>query len=419
MSIFNGPQPCCPSPSVSATPAGGSTASDAFGRLRVSNPFTLFDSHQQYEPDIFFVSNVVNGGTITYISVSASCNLTANNQVGSFAGRETKYVFVYQPGKSLLALATFVMAPASNGLVQRVGYFGNSNGTYIELSDKTYIVKRSNTFGSIVTTMVPQDQWNADKMDGFGQSGIVLDITKAQIFWTDIEWLGVGNLRVGFIINGQYHVCHVFQHANIINFPYMSAATLPIRYEITNTNGSAPISTLRQVCSSVISEGGYDQLYTLHSNIAYFNQTMTTGVWYPLMSIQLVPTRLDAVVQVKQFEIIMLTSDTVQCSLWSNVSAASLGNPSFAQHYSSRNVQFNGNAASFNILYANQLASTISSGTNQASSRASIEFNRYFSQIGRNSFTGVSDILTLAVMNIKPGGPAVTLQALMSWNELL
>jgi hypothetical protein len=286
-----------------------------------------------------------------------------------------------------------------------------NNVIYDTMSDEIDIID--------VDDLYYQGRFFIDKMDGFGPSGILLDITKAQIFWTDIEWLGVGNLRVGFIINGQYHVCHVFQHANIINFPYMSAATLPVRYEIKNTTGVAPVSTLRQVCSSVISEGGYDQLYTLHSNIAYFSQQMTTGVWYPLMSIQLTPTRLDSVVQVKQFEVIMLTSDTVQIGLWSNVSASSLGNPSFAQHYSSRNVQFNGNAASFSTLYANQLAGSIASGTNQSSSRANIEFNRYFSQIGRNSFTGISDILTLAVMNIKPGNSAVTLQALLSWNELL
>lgn len=419
MSVFNGLQQCCPT-DVGNTPVffGTSTSLDAFGRLRVSQPYTLFDSHQHYQSDQSFVSNVVNGGMVTYIQNMSACNLMCSNTIGSFAARETKYVFTYQPGKSLLIMATFVMAPKSDGLVQRVGYFDKNDGIYVELSDQLYMVRRSNSLGTVTNTSISQSVWNADRLDGFGPSGITIDMTKSQIFWTDIEWLGVGSVRTGFVIDGKYITCHTFHHANFLNYPYMTSAINPVRYEITNTTGQAPASNLMQICSTVLSEGGYDQQYNLYSNIAYLSRVMSLGVWYPLMSIRLNPAYLDSVVQIRQVELAVTTSDTIQWALWSNVTSANLGNPTFSPHFSSPNIQFNGDATTFTTTHCNQFSSGIVTGTNQSSSMSIIELSKYLSQIGRNSFTDTSDIITLAIMNIKPDGSAVTTQALLSWNEL-
>jgi len=140
MSIFNGSQQCCSTDTAGSSTVftGSSSALDAFGRLRISQPYTLFDSHQHYQADQSFVSNVANNGTITYIQNMSACNLMCSNVLGSFAARETKYVFTYQPGKSLLIMNSFVMAPNSDGLVQRVGYFDSTDGIYVELSDQLY-----------------------------------------------------------------------------------------------------------------------------------------------------------------------------------------------------------------------------------------------------------------------------------------
>lgn len=420
MSIFNGSQQCCSTDTAGSSTVftGSSSALDAFGRLRISQPYTLFDSHQHYQADQSFVSNVANNGTITYIQNMSACNLMCSNVLGSFAARETKYVFTYQPGKSLLIMNSFVMAPNSDGLVQRVGYFDSTDGIYVELSDQLYMVRRSNSLGTITNTRVAQSAWNNDRLDGFGPSGMTIDLTKSQIFWTDIEWLGVGSVRTGFILDGRYIICHIFNHANFLKYPYMTSAIGPVRYEITNTTGTAPASNLMQICSTVISEGGYDQQFSLHSNIAYFSQSMTLGVWYPLMSIRMAPGYLDGVVQMRQVELVVTTSDTVQWALWSNVTSANLGSPVFGPHISSSTIQFNANATTFTTTTCRQFASGIASGTNQAASKSSLELGRYISQIGRDSFTGTSDIITLGVTNIKPGASAVTIQALLSWNEL-
>jgi hypothetical protein len=157
----------------------------------------LFDSQQRFALDRSFVSNTATGGNITFIPTQSSANLQVTITNNSFAARESRYVFKYQPGKSQLSMLTFVLGPQSSGNVQqRVGYFGSDNGFYLELSDNLYFVKRSNVTGTIVTTRVQQNTWNGDQLLGAGASGYTLDITKAQILFFDMEWLGVGSVRL-------------------------------------------------------------------------------------------------------------------------------------------------------------------------------------------------------------------------------
>lgn len=423
MSVPNGWPPAfcggekCGCSSVTPISFAYGPMTDAFGRLRVSQPYTLFDSHQRYQLDDNFVSNTVNGGTITYLSNQSSANLSVTSTLGSFAARETKWIFPYQPGKSQLALTTFCMAPKTTGLLQRVGYFGSDNGIFFELSDDLYMVQRSNVSGTITDTKVAQTNWSWDVLNGYGVSGYTLDITKTQIFWTDIEWLGVGNVRTGFVINGQILIAHVFQHANYLKQVYMTTANLPIRYEIKNTD-SIPVSNLTQICSTVISEGGYEQPYRLFSNIAAVTRVMTAGTWYPVLSLRLAPGRLDAVAQVKQVDVVMTTTDTLHWALWSNV--VSLTGSNWVAHGYSQNIQIDQSATAMTTTGAIQVAAGFVSGTNQAAAPIALQLSRYYSQIGRDSFTQTSRVFTLATYSVTGvGGGGAGLQALLSWNELL
>ena len=198
---------------------------------------------------------------------------------------------------------TFVMSPAKSGLRQRIGYYGDANGMYVELDVSTLnLVERTSVGGSLVETRIAQASWNGDKLDGTGASGLTLDMTKAQILWMDIEWLGVGSVRMGFIINGQFITCHTFHHANIIASTYITTASLPLRYEIKNNTGTTGSSTLKQICSTVISEGGYE-LRGLQQAVqtpitAPVDLPTPAGTFYPVISIRLKssPDRLDAIV---------------------------------------------------------------------------------------------------------------------------
>ena len=278
----------------------GGVAADAFGRLRVVNPTTLFDSSHRYKDNGLWATSTGAGGTAEFSTSGGLVDLNVTTTSGSEIIRETYKCFSYQPGKSLLHLSTFVMNPAKTGLRQRVGYFGASNGLYLELDGTALsFVERSSSTGSLVETRVAKANWNVDKLDGTGPSGLTLDITKSQILWKDIEWLGLGTVRLGFVINGQFIHCHSFHHANLITSTYITTASLPLRYEITNTAATASSSTLKQVCSTVISEGGYE-LRGLQQAVGTAINTpyalTASGTYYPVASIRLKTANLDAIV---------------------------------------------------------------------------------------------------------------------------
>lgn len=282
---------------------------DAFGRLRVSNPLTLFDSSHRYRDNGLWNTSTASGGTDVFSANEGLVNLNVNTTSGSEVLRETSKVFSYQPGKSLLVFSTFVMAPAQTNLRQRVGYFGVDNGLYIQLDNTTLsFIERSIVTGIVTETKISQlggvygvgdTGWNVDKMDGTGPSGVTLDITKAQILFMDVEWLGEGTVRLGFVIDGQFILCHKFNHANLIASTYITTASLPLRYEITNTGTTTNPSTLKQVCSTVISEGGYQlkgaQL-AIGTPILTPRTFAVAGTFYPIVGLKLTSTKLDAIV---------------------------------------------------------------------------------------------------------------------------
>jgi len=394
---------------------------DAFGRLRVSQPHTLFDSQQRYGLDRSFVSNTASGGTVTFVPTQSSANLTVVNTSGSYAARETRYIFKYQPGKSQLSMMTFVMAPQSSGnLRQQVGYYGTDNGYFLQLSDQLYVCERSNVTGTVTHSNVAQSSWNGDKLNGTGPSAISLDMTKSQIFFIDMEWLGVGSVRTGFVINGQYIVAHTFHHANIVPNAYITTACLPVRYEIQALSASAPAtSNLTQVCSTVISEAGYTEPLTLFSNLVTF-ATLTVGTsWIPLISIRLDPSRLDSIAIMKQIELVLTTADTLQWALWSNVTTTSLTGEVFSAPPNNGGVVVDKSATALNITGCWQVASGIvTNSTGGATSSSNLELNGYFAQLGRDSFSMTPDIFTLAVIR-GTGSSTCSGFALLSWQELL
>jgi hypothetical protein len=280
-----------------------STNFDAFGRLRTSSPLTLFDSSHRYKDNNLWCTLTSVGATTSFNQNQGLVELTVNALSGSSVIRETTKVFSYQPGKSLLIMNTFILAPSATNLRQRVGYFGEDNGIYFQLDGSSVsLVERSLVNGSpSMETIVPLSAWNGDKLDGTGPSGFKLDVTKAQIQWMDVEWLGVGTVRVGFVINGQFILCHSFHHSNLIVSTYITTASLPLRCEITNKGTTDSSRTLKQICSTVISEGGYE-LRGLQQAISIpIISPITfaaTNTYYPILSLRLKtsPDRMDAIV---------------------------------------------------------------------------------------------------------------------------
>ena len=288
-----------PGPTGFITKGNLNTGSDAFGRVRISDSYTLFDSSFRYGDNSTKWSTKLSGtSSSSYQTNQGLMHLTVGTASGDEVIRQTNKVFPYQPGKSQLILNTFTFNAPKENLRQRVGYFTKTNGIYLEVDDtETYIVLRSNVTGTVVNTRIPQSSWNVDKLDKTGYSGIKLDMTKSQIFWSDVEWLGVGSVRCGFVINGQFVIAHIFHHANGITGTYMTTASLSCRYEITNTGATSSASTLMQICSTVMSEGGYDQIGLTRSvSTPLIGVNLTNNVNNPVISIRMRSNRTEGVV---------------------------------------------------------------------------------------------------------------------------
>ena len=391
---------------------------DAFGRTRISQPLTLFDSSHRYRDNNLWESLIVGtGSTVGFATTQGLVNIGIGTTAGCSVIRETTKTFSYQPGKSLLVLNTFVPSTPKENLRQRIGYFGADNGMYFEINGTTpYFVERSLSTGT--QTEVAQDDWNIDKLDGTGVSGITLDISKAQILWMDIEWLGLGTVRMGFVIDGRFVHAHSFHHANRIQSTYITTASLPLRYEIANTGITTSSSTMKQVCSSVISEGGYE-LRGLQQAVntpitAPVDLPTPAGTYYPVISIRLKssPNRLDAIVILTALSL-MGTGNGPEYS-WQVRASATTSGGTWVSAGADSAVEYKIDGGT--ISGGRILASGFFSSANQSSANVDILKEALFKfQLERNGLTGTPYELTLVVASDTAGADVY---ASLDWEEI-
>jgi len=394
-------------------------AVDAFGRARSSQPVTLFDSFNRYQDNGKFNYSNTATGTYSFVANTASIDCTIDTTSGAAVYRESKRVFAYQPGKSLQIMTTFVMNPAQTNLRQRVGYFGTDNGFFLERSNSTVkFVKRSKVTGSVVDTAVAQSSWNIDKLDGTGPSLLTLDLDSPQILFIDLEWLGVGSVRMGFAINGQLIWCHSFHAANLSTAAkgaYMQTACLPLRSEIENTAATSASSTLKLICATVISEGGYQlngasKAFGIEPSSSF--RLTSNGTYYPVLSFKLHPSRMDAIVIPRDFDVVpinngfyrykVIYNPTLTGAVWANT------------HSSNSSIQYNTNATA-TVSGGTDVKSGYLTATTQASSSFKLNENLWTYQFERDTFANTAVPLTLAITS---DTATVNVVATMAWEEI-
>ncbi|AMO43129.1 hypothetical protein R1080702_120 [Cyanophage S-RIM32] len=255
------------------TAGTGATAVDAFGRLRVAETFTLGDYKHLYAIDPNFLDLKENGGDIQYNQNKACAVMTTTSNVASRAVHQTKFYHHYQPGKSQVIFSSVCFGYAQQNVTKRTGYYDDRDGIYFEQvgdndADGTTngtlnFVVRSYTGGSASEATVgtykrrvPQSEWNIDPCDGTGPSKFDINTSKTQLVYTDFQWLGVGRVRCGFVHNGQIVLAHEYYCSNELAEVYISNPNLPVRCEMLNT-GTTAGGSMDQICSTVMSEGGY------------------------------------------------------------------------------------------------------------------------------------------------------------------
>jgi hypothetical protein len=267
----------------------------------------------------------------------------------------------------------------------------------------------------VVNDRIAQANWNQDPLDGTGPSGITLDLSKSQILYMDIEWLGLGTARMGFIIDGVFVPAHNFNHANLTTTTYITTASLPLRYEMTNIAATASASTLKQVCSTVISEGGF-ALTGLQQAIGVPITApltlATAGTYYPLVSIRLKTTRLDAIVVLTALSILAL-SNNVNYE-WQLVASGTTTGGTWVSAGTNSGVEYNITGTSF--TGGRVLASGYTQGSNQGSSTIDILKEALFAnQLERNGLSGTPFELTITAA---ASSNSATILASMDWEEV-
>lgn len=399
-----------------AIAAGDSPSIDAFARWRVSEPFTIFDNKQLYDKAPLFWDEEITTGSGTPVSTHSTADAATTMTVddtGDIVVRQTFMRFNYQPGKSQLILMTGVFGAEVASVKKRIGYFnGNTtatpasghNGLFFEQdgTNGMYTVVRKNG----TDTRTAQADWNLDPMDGTGPSGVMLDFSKTQIFAIDFEWLGVGRVRYGFVVDGIPIYCHEANHANIGTSVYMSSPNLPLRYEISSTGGAG---SLVHICDSVASEGGLEDNGVIRS--ASTNGTHvdanTANTVYAVVGIRLKTTHLDTTIKSLSLSMLAETQDAYEWLMYLNPTVA--GTFTYSDETNSAIQAARGataNTVTGGVLIASGWASTASGTTAVVDSLL---------RLGA-AIDGTRDEFVLCV---RPLGNNSDIQGSITWRELL
>jgi len=286
---------------------------DAFGRLRVAEPKTLVDAKHLYDKLPLLFSEKLSGTATTTFSANDSMVVMSTNSANSFAIRQSRYHFNYQPGKSLQAFFTGKLHPQA-GIIKRMGLYQSlsaastvpTDGIYLEVTENGPSFHITKTQGYPHSMSFPQSAWNVDKLDGTGISGVTVAMSAAQIFVIDYEWLSLGRVRFGFIQSGKTYYAHYVNHINDLDRPYTTSPNQPIRYEIVQT-GDTP-GSMHHICSTVIVEGGEENL---GKPIAVSDSKVTgiTTTAKALLAVKLKNAAHDSAVVLKGVEVLNVGSN--------------------------------------------------------------------------------------------------------------
>lgn len=259
---------------------------DAFGKLRVSGATLL--GEYIFSSGILptqFASTLRNGGTVSWDQNTRALVLTNTTANDSHTSHTSHTYHHYFPGSSQLFVGTVAVGDSGKmGLMREWGMFDDKNGFYFMQDDGVMGVGiRSNTSGSVVNIFIPKADWNKDTADGLGPSGMDLDVTKDNIYWIDVQWLGAGRVRFGTYYNGQRVVLHEFYHGNNYSVPVTAMGSLPVCVHQMNMTSTASVSELRAWCLAVWTESNLDVRTTASSSLHSFSKTVTTNDTYNYM----------------------------------------------------------------------------------------------------------------------------------------
>jgi hypothetical protein len=380
---------------------------DAFGRQRVSQTYSLFDSKQTKDSAPLFFDDAETSGSGTgtsYLTNKSSTRISVSGTTAGTRVRQSKIWGTYQPGKSELVFITFANIESVSGIKKMAGYYNDKWGVYCKHEDGVANVGiRTYNTGSAVDNDIAQSLWNVDKMDGTGNSGVELDFSKTQIFVIDFEWLGVGRVRCGWVVDGYIYYCHYFNHTNNNAEVYMTEPSAPIRYEISN-DGTGSADTFDTICASIMSEGGQEQT-AISTYISRDGAPITLAnedLFTPVLSIRLKDGYESTRITPEDISILLTTSTNYEWALFLNPTIAGTDAVSWS-NITNSSLQYDITRDNTNTLTGGyKISGGYGASTVQAKSPSG-GLSSSFLTIG-SKIDGTKDELVLGVKNIDGNG---------------
>ena len=188
----------------------------------------------------------------------------------------------------------------------------------------------------------------------------------------------------------------------------MTTATLPVRYEITNTGATSGTSMMTQICTSVVSEGGYTEYGVTEAAGTGITEKRLSAAntYYPIVSIRLNSSRLDSIVLPSQLDFLSTSVNYYQYKLLLN---ATLTGATWTGTSQTGSVDIDTGATA--VSGGTQVQSGFVSARDQVELSA-LSFFQF--QLGR-TLAGVSDVLTLVMATTSPNADIL---AQLGWQEL-
>lgn len=403
---------------TSALDAGINSSIDSKGRLKVQTQESIFFNTFQYgkETDVWDESTV-SGGSASFNTDQSLVDMSVTSTTGSKIIRQTRQVMRYTSGRQNTLTFSVRLTNPTVGVRRRFGLFNGTDGFYFEDSGtldvngqpEYAVVLTSTASGSPVTERVTRNNWNGDKLDGAGPSGITASPTAQQMISIEYEWYGAGQIVFSFVINGLPRVIHIFNTGNRLLLPWCKTPFLPIRLELENFGGAAGTHHLYQGSNSVLVEGRLVK-QGIPSNILTPLAGITLAdayTFYPVVSVRMKPTMLEGIILLSNFVANTLDNTDIYYKVLRNatLNGTWVDNPD-ANAFTQYNYTATGEVTT---------GSQIDSGFITAGAAVRVELSKDADlQLGRGSMGTVSDTVTIAIAAKTANKKAV---ASLSWIE--
>jgi hypothetical protein len=285
-----------------------------FGRLRTASDATQLVIKQDTPTRLRFLTEGTVSGTTpaaVFTDYKAKTTIKVGTGVGCHAFR-TKNAALYFAGNSYLGFLTFNFVDSGEANVARsVGYFDYDNtgvikdGIVLEQVNGvlSFVIRSTVATGTAQDFIrVTQANWSNDKFDGSGE-GYDFDQTKAHILWFAGEWLGVGDVFMGFVKDTKPILAHWVKNPNQVTEPYMRTANLFLAATIRRATGTGTERGLSIICGALKSEGDATPTgFPLAVSIGGTRVLATAGVIYPILTFRLNPSRINSRVKIQSYE---------------------------------------------------------------------------------------------------------------------